>query len=178
MKIVNLFGGPGVGKSTLAAGLFFNMKQQGLQCELVTEYAKDVTWEGRDKLLSDQLYLFAKQNRRLVRLLDHPIEYAITDSPVLLCAAYAKLNGVVDKQSNLVPLILEVFASYDNINIVLQRDPTFYSQTGRSQTLDQAHEIDNVVVTMLDEFKLPYHSIAVGENAIQAVLRLVTAQNL
>jgi adenylate kinase family enzyme len=65
MKVINLFGGPGSGKSTLAAGLFERMKIQGLSVELVTEYAKDMVWERRGNILDDQLYILAKQHRRL-----------------------------------------------------------------------------------------------------------------
>ncbi len=39
-----MFGGPGTGKSTSAAGLFFKMKLAQMEVELVTEYAKDLVW--------------------------------------------------------------------------------------------------------------------------------------
>lgn len=173
MKTINFFGGPGVGKSTIAAGLFYAMKAQGMQAELVTEYAKDVTWEGRHQLLNDQLYLLAKQNRRLARLLDHKVDYAITDSPLLLGAAYTRLGE--SKSEHMVPLIFEFFNSYDNINIVIERDPSFYVQVGRSQTLDQASVIDNVVLAMLAEFNIPYTTIKLGTDPdeIQKLLELV-----
>ena len=35
--IVNLFGGPGTGKSTLMARIFSELKVQGYDCEMVTE---------------------------------------------------------------------------------------------------------------------------------------------
>ena len=47
---INLFGGPGVGKSTLAAGLFWFFKTNRLTLkhsyviELVREFAKDLVW--------------------------------------------------------------------------------------------------------------------------------------
>ena len=47
MKVINLFGGPGCGKSTTAADLFARMKLRGLSVELVTEYAKDVVWDEK-----------------------------------------------------------------------------------------------------------------------------------
>lgn len=68
MKIINLFGGPGVGKSTLAATTFAHMKQEGYSVELVTEYAKQLTWEGRTNALSNQIYVFAKQLHNIFRL--------------------------------------------------------------------------------------------------------------
>ena len=44
-KIVNLYGGPGTGKSTTAAALFAEMKIRGVNCEYIQEYAKDKAWE-------------------------------------------------------------------------------------------------------------------------------------
>ena len=74
MKVINLFGGPGVGKSTTASGLFYEMKKARLEVELVTEYAKDAVWEGRTSLLDDQIYIFAKQQRRISRLAAHGVK--------------------------------------------------------------------------------------------------------
>ena len=39
--IINLIGGPGSGKSTTAAGLFYKLKQMGIDCEMALEFAKD-----------------------------------------------------------------------------------------------------------------------------------------
>ena len=40
MKVINLFAGPGAGKSTTAAGLFHLMKIAGMNVELVTEFSR------------------------------------------------------------------------------------------------------------------------------------------
>lgn len=170
MKIINFFGGPGIGKSTIAAGHFWDLKVSGRSAELVTEYAKDVTWEGRQNLLNDQLYLLAKQNRRLSRLLDHDVDYAITDSPLLLCAAYTRMG--TNSYSSLVPLVLELFNSYDNVNIVLKRNPEFYVQVGRSQTVEQAIQIDEVVIALLDEFNIPHHVLEIDNDPMNTLAEI------
>lgn len=41
-KVINLIGAPGAGKSTIASQLFSLMKWQGLDVELVSEYAKEL----------------------------------------------------------------------------------------------------------------------------------------
>jgi len=46
-RVINLLGGPGVGKSTAAAKLFAKYKDEGKSVELVREYVKDWAWEGR-----------------------------------------------------------------------------------------------------------------------------------
>ena len=45
MKVINFYGGPGTGKSVQAAATYCALKKQGLNCELVTEYAKDKLWD-------------------------------------------------------------------------------------------------------------------------------------
>lgn len=59
-KVINLFGGPGCGKSTGAAYIFSLLKMKGMNVELVTEFAKDKTWEHNSKALTCQPYVFGK----------------------------------------------------------------------------------------------------------------------
>ena len=56
-KVINLVGGPGSGKSTAMAGVFYNLKRLGVNCEMVTEYVKDKVWEESFKTIEDQFYL-------------------------------------------------------------------------------------------------------------------------
>lgn len=68
-KIINIFGGPGVGKSGIAAGVFSKMKANHIQVEFAAEVAKDYVWEERFNVLkNDQLAIFAKSHRRIDRL--------------------------------------------------------------------------------------------------------------
>ena len=57
---INFFGAPGSGKSTLSAIVFAKLKMMGVNCELVTEFAKDKVWEKNNEALSNQIYIFAK----------------------------------------------------------------------------------------------------------------------
>lgn len=50
---VNFFSGPGAGKSTLAAYVFSKLKMMGVNCELVSEFAKDKVWEKNNEALSN-----------------------------------------------------------------------------------------------------------------------------
>lgn len=60
--VVNLFGGPGVGKSTGAAKVFSELKLLGVNCELVGEFAKDKTWEHNSTALSCQEYVLVNSH--------------------------------------------------------------------------------------------------------------------
>ena len=51
---INLFGAPGVGKSTGSACVFADLKKEGVNAELISEYAKDKTWEHNSVALGCQ----------------------------------------------------------------------------------------------------------------------------
>jgi tRNA uridine 5-carbamoylmethylation protein Kti12 len=152
-KVINLFAGPGAGKSTTAAGLFFHLKSQNIKCELVTEYAKDMTYEKRHNILTDQLYILAKQNRRLSRLVG-TVDYIITDSPLIIGLAYVPDN-YFPSFSNLVS---EIFNSYDNCNYFIKRNKP-YQKYGRNQTEEEAKEKDIFIRNLLMSEALPFKEI-------------------
>jgi tRNA uridine 5-carbamoylmethylation protein Kti12 len=144
VKVINLFGGPGCGKSTTAAALFVKMKNRGMKVELVTEFAKDLTYEKRGRALSNQLYVLGKQDQRLRRLEGH-VDWAITDSPLILSLAYAQSPFDQDWYTNTV---VGLFNTYDNFNVNLIRDKP-YATFGRNQTEEEAEALDEVIVALL-----------------------------
>lgn len=157
MKVVNFFGGPCTGKSTIAAGVFYHMKCKGYEVELVTEYAKDMVYEKRANIMDDQIYIFAKQYRRVSRLRGQ-VDYVIVDSPILLSCAYTA-EGYY---KSLEPLVVETFNSFDNVNFVLQRPPIEdegYNPENRVQTHDQALDKDRLIHDLLHKYNQSYTDI-------------------
>lgn len=155
MKVINLFGGPGHGKSTLAAGIFHRLKLKGLNVELVTEYAKDMVFEGRNNILMDQVYILAKQNRRLERLREK-VDVVVTDSPLILGLLYAPK----DYYKFYEPLTLEIFNSYNNVNLYLTSTKGLeYKVEGRNQTKEEAGIIHQDVKKLLDRINLTYSTV-------------------
>lgn len=141
--VVNLFGGPGTGKSTIAAAVFAELKMKNIDCELVTEYAKTLVWEGRKNvLMEDQLYIFAKQNRYVKRVYGQ-VDVIVTDCPIILSKFYNTKYG--DEKSLNVELLNDLvqntYDMYNNLNIFLTRVKK-YNPNGRLQTEDGAKEID------------------------------------
>jgi hypothetical protein len=167
MKIINLFGGPCSGKSTTAAGLFYHMKCAGLEVELVQEYAKDMVWEGRHNILEDQIYVFAKQQRRIARLKNHGLQWVITDSPIPLGLCYTKTEDLSDAFQNLV---MQVFNSYENHNFYLTRNVQ-YNPNGRNQKTEQeAMQVDLKLTHMLVSNQIPYKTVMGGTTAVKDIL--------
>lgn len=153
-KYINLFGGPGVGKSTTAAAIFVEMKRRGMNVELVTEVAKDFVWEGRMKTLDIQPYVTIKQFRNLYRL-KGKVDYVITDAPILLGCIYA------DKYAPTLPasykqLIVDLHKQEldPSVNIVLER--LFdYDSNGRYQSEEEALQLDRDIQNILDTNNIP-----------------------
>ena len=132
MKVINFFGGPSVGKSTMTAAIFYELKKKDSKVELIQEYAKEMVYENRNNILSDQIYIFAKQHRRLLRLIDHNVNYVIADSPLPTSLFYTR----DDYFPSFAPLVMEAFNSFDNYNILLERAHP-YDPNGRVQKSEE-----------------------------------------
>lgn len=146
---INFFGGPGVGKSTLAASLFVEMKRAGLSVELVTEVAKDFVWEERFETLKNQLYIVSKQYRNLLRV-KGKVDYVLTDAPIINGCIYNELYscGMPESYNTLIQDLHNQTLS-PSINICLGREFE-YDSAGRYQTLEQAVQVDQLVVKWLE----------------------------
>jgi hypothetical protein len=158
---INLFAGPGSGKSTTAAGIFYTLKSKGYNAELIQEYAKDKVWGEDFKTLEFQPYILGKQLYRQFRL-EGQVEVAVTDSPVLFSYIY-KGFGWVDGMDD---VLLRQFNLFDNLNVFLRRnkDAHPYNPNGRTQTEQEAENLDFKIKEMLQKFKVGYHEITVTDD--------------
>lgn len=129
-KVINLFGNPGSGKSTISAYLFSELKARGIETELVTETAKDLVWDEDWKRLSNQIYVFSTQLHKVDRLIGK-VECIITDSPLLMQVGYYKERNLpLSKQFK--KLCIAYNKRYDNVNIWLKNNKNI-SQVGRAE---------------------------------------------
>lgn len=143
MLVINLWGAPGCGKSTAAAWVFSRLKALGYNVELVTEFAKDLTWEDRATALHTQLYVSGVQAHRLARIKDK-VDIAVVDSPLPSGLIY-----VNEKERKLLnDLLWYEYNKYDNINFFLDRAHP-YSSDGRTQTEEESDKIGETIHSML-----------------------------
>ena len=141
-KIINIIGEPSAGKSTLALEVTANLKKQGVNAELVTEFAKDLVWDNNLEALKSQDYIFAEQHKRIKRLVGK-VDVIVTDSPLLLSTIYTEGTGTC---KSLINFIEDTVNSYDNDYYYLKRNH-HYQQVGRVHTEDEA----KVIGTKLDK---------------------------
>lgn len=177
LKVINLYGGPGTGKSTTAAGLFFRMKSIGMNVELVTEFAKDLTYRKSTHVLRDQGYVLAEQHHRLWQCRDQ-VDFVVTDSPLLLPIVYADLGDSIYHTIEFRNYVLSLMSSYNNINVFLKRSSNqTYSIIGRQQTQDQAHEIDQKIIDLLNELHIDWLTVGV-DSAVDDIFEMLTRGKL
>ena len=159
MKTINIFGGPGSGKSTTASGLFHEMKKHWIRAEYVQEFAKELVWADSSHMLSEQNYIFAEQEHRLNRL-RQKVDVAVSDSPLLLSSFYAPpLYPDSFHQS-----VFDFFHSYDNLNIFVERSHE-YMLEGRVQGEEDADELASRMKVYLIANGVPFWSIAASDAA-------------
>ena len=166
-KIINLFGGPGCGKSTTASGIFYELKKRGYECELSPEFAKDKVWEDSLRTLDDQIYIFGKQYHRIWRLIGK-VEYIICDSPLLNSVIYDSTDN-----QYLKGLVVSEFKKMNNINVFIERGNVFV-QNGRNQDEEESKHIDSKIIDLLDEIGEKYVSFAQSDVVDEVVSAVET----
>lgn len=166
MIVVNLFGGPGSGKSTTRAGLFYLMKLAGFKVEEAPEWIKHKVYEEDPYPFKDQLYTLAKQNKQ-VRELEGKVDWCITDSPILLSLIYGG-----EKTKTFEALVHETYDSYDNINIFIKRVKP-YEGYGRHQTEEEARKKDEEILDILGARGDTVYIVAGDELAPSVILNYI-----
>lgn len=151
LKCINLFSGPGAGKSTTRAKTFGLMKDNCKNVEEVTEFAKDLTWDENQAALADQLFILGTQNRRQFRLCGKT-DWCVTDAPLLLGINYVTPDYLPETFQNLV---FELWNSYENYNFFINRTKP-YSRVGRKQSEDEARAKDIEIKEMLIKHNIPF----------------------
>ena len=164
MKTINIFGGPGAGKSTTASGLFYEMKKHWIEAEYVQEYAKEFLWSDSAHMLSEQNYIFAEQEHRLNRL-RKKVDVALSDSPLLLSSFYAP----AEYPNSFHQLVFDFFHTYDNLNIFVQRSHE-YSLMGRLQGATDADYLAQEMQNYLRANGIPYWSITASDASPRRLL--------
>ena len=167
--IVNILGGPGSGKSTTRAALFAKLKLLGYNCEEATEWCKAKVYEKNAYVFTDQLYIFSKQRKSLLQMIND-VDIIVTDSPIILSALYEEPYDSMHAE-----LYAYEFSRFNNLNIFLNRVKP-YNHIGRHQTEIEAKKVDAILVQMLDNMRIRCYNVDGDENAPNAIYELIRNQ--
>jgi len=175
-KLINLFGGPGIGKSSIAAGLTYKLKKKHISCNNPYEFPKKLAWDHNIPAIKDQLYVFANQHRGIAECYGK-VDYIIIDSPVLFSTIYhtyytkgypAEFYG-----QPFHDLVVDLHKRYDNLNILLERTDGAHNEDERFQDYEESIAIDKLCKEILDKHDIPYHTIKVGKHTVKKILKLL-----
>ncbi len=169
--VVNLFAGPGTGKSTMMGSLFSELKWRDINCEMAPEYAKEKVWERTTAVLEDQIYVFAKQLHTIERLIGQ-VEVIITDSPVLLSLIYGK-----DESPEFRNLVIACHNRHDTLNIFLNRLKP-YNPSGRLQNEEESRAIDGELWNLLTDLEVPFEEYKATPANVKALADLVSQRRI
>ncbi len=151
--LINIWAGPGAGKSTTAAGVFERLKLRGESCELVTEYVKSWAWRGEKIGQFDDLYITAKQLRAESKLYGR-VDYIVTDSPIGLGAVYERLYN---PESSFMRTVCDGLrrrqtdAGVRIADCLILREKA-YVQDGRYEDADAAKRVDDFCAEYLGRY--------------------------
>ena len=158
MIVVNLYGGPCSGKSTLMAGLFYKLKSLGKNVEMSTEFVKDSVYDGNPYPFQDQIYVFANMLKHL-RQYDGKVDYVITDAPLLMNSIYGEKELPAFHK-----LVMEEYNRYNNINYFLERSKNVdFVSSGRVNTEKESNDIQKKIKKLLDKNDIPYKTYSISE---------------
>lgn len=157
MKVINLFGGPSVGKTITGNFLSSMLATSGYSCENVSEFAKFATWAQHESSLSDQIYMFGKQHNRLHVLKPWNLDFVVMDGPLINALIY---------NPDSVPgpfrqTVLEAFNSYENLNFFFARNAERFPfmQKGRNESEAQAKQKDTEILDFLNKHQVPFEVV-------------------
>jgi nicotinamide riboside kinase len=143
---INLFGGPGVGKSRLASWLFSQLNSHKI--EYVSEYVKEWAWAKQIPDSWDQFHIFATQLHKEDKILRHGI-HIISDSPLLLQITYS-IRVNCQFVEDCLSLVRKFETQYPSLNIYLTREVP-YDPNGRYEGLEEAKVMDKMIFDLLKE---------------------------
>lgn len=149
IRRIALFGGPGCGKSTTAAYIFYKLKMMGYNTELVTEVVKKDAYRNRKVEGRRQWVRCDQQIKAEEQFLKYGVDYIVTDSPILLHYMYSKSRGELFSEAALVE-VRKQDKKYPSLNILLDRGDIPYQSQGRFQkNVDEAKMFDKELQNVL-----------------------------
>lgn len=162
-RSLNLYAGPGVGKTTLATAIFSELKFRNLNIEFVSEYAKEIAWQDNPDWDQDKIFLTQSTRMKIASKVD----FVITDGPLLQ-------NLVYTYDAKIIEAYLHEYSKYDNFNIFINRGPGAYNSSGRYQTSSEALEVDEDIYNMLSNTVVQFEQVDFKRDSVNRIINMLT----
>lgn len=163
--VINLFAGPGAGKTTAAWELASKLKKLNYITEYVPEYAKELVWDEKHELLDGTLehqkLLLNEQSHRIKRLLGK-VDFIVTDAPELINLNFLKCDDP-KLSEEYQKMVLQDFNGRTNFNLFIKRGE-YYETAGRVHTLEESINLDNSIQKILKDNNIFYGSYEHNES--------------
>lgn len=167
--VINLTGGPGVGKSGVRGGVFERLKWAGVSVDESPEFVKPKVYEEAMGSIKNQVYVFGKQHNQLYRL-RNKVDVIVTDSPLFHNILYLR-----EENPLFVQFVMQEFNYYPNLTFLLKRDYA-YDPVGRTQDEEGAKEVDKSTIELLNNHKIDYIETVGGPKGTEFVFdKVMTA---
>lgn len=150
IRRINLWGVPGSGKSVLAAQIFAALKIDGVNIELVTEYARELAHRRDEIGPYKQTFVTSTQQQRELTFLEGDADLIVTDSPLGLGYIYAVFNKLPDIHST-YGIDTDYDKKYPSINIYI---PPRENVDIKGRFHNNQATIENLHDSILEEFKM------------------------
>jgi hypothetical protein len=144
-RCLNLYAGPGAGKTTAMASVFAELKHMRINAEMAVEYSKELVWHQMD---FDQEKIFRVQARRMS--VARHTDLVVSDGPFLQQLVYVE-------EEELQRRIIAEYAQYENIDVLLTRsDGMLYDPNGRYSDEATARVLDEEIEAMLKRLAVSF----------------------
>jgi tRNA uridine 5-carbamoylmethylation protein Kti12 len=163
--LVNVFGAPKSGKTTMMASITAFLKLHDIKCEMAADYPKEILYEERFSLLKRQLYILAKQEKRIYDLYKFS-DVVITDCPILHSIVYNH-----DEYRTLHPFVVELHESYNNLNIIMERTKQPDYGCFKIFTPDQIRQIEVEILQVVSKYE--HHILTQEKESIGKAIDIV-----
>ena len=170
--VVSIFGGPGSGKTTAALDITARLKKLGFLADFAPEYAKEVVWDTKAPLASDeeraravdlmnrgletQQIFFSQQRSRVNRCLGQ-CDFVVTDSPGLIGMVCLRPPFDAAGRAALFDDMMRDFTSHHNFVMAMRRGEAYEAQ-GRIESPKRAMAMDRATYDLLDSLGEPWRS--------------------
>lgn len=150
--LINLFGGPGAGKTVAAMEIAVGLKKLGYEVEYLSEYAKQLYYEGNLEMLDGSLLheieIITEIYNRLMTY-NGKVDVIVSDSALLQSVNY--VHGLENKKEMLA-IAYDYHRQFLNINFMVARNHDFKTE-GRVHSFEESVKIDEEILLFMEKIE-------------------------